>query len=76
MAAGAVYINEYIKYSLNNYDISISLFSPHTKNKSKQTWDKHSKPRPVKQRGVSRNEGRGDKNKKYEHPINPNKRKK
>jgi hypothetical protein len=40
------------------------------------TSDKHTKTRSGSSYGKNRNINRGMKNKKHEHPINPNKRKK
>lgn len=57
-----------------NYNLQ---FKEHTKGKRPSTKDTHTKRRagdPT--RGVSRNNKRGDKNKKHMHPINPNKQKK
>ena len=53
-----------------------TLFSPHTKGAKSSTWDKHTGPRSGSSYGHTRNMNRGAKNKKHEHPINPNKRKK
>lgn len=48
----------------------------HKKNSRPSTKDKHTKHRPGESYGQNRNKNRGNKNKKNEHPINPNKRKK
>ena len=48
----------------------------HTKNARSSTKDKHTKHRSGSSYGESRNNNRGDKNKKYSKPSNPNKKKK
>jgi len=47
---------------------------PEGKTGKKRTWDKHSKKRAGQLYGDSRNSKRGNKNKKYRRPANPNKR--
>jgi hypothetical protein len=48
----------------------------HTKNPTPSNRDKHTKRRAGKTYGKVKNQNRGDKNKKYEHPVNPNKKRK
>ena len=57
-----------------NKQNGVFLYSEHTKNKSHHTKDKHTKRRAGGRYDVNTNANRGNKNKKHEHPINPNKR--
>jgi len=54
---------------------SITVNAEHTKGARNSTRDKHTKTRSGISYGQNRNMSRGDKNKKHEHPMNPNKRK-
>ena len=54
---------------------SITINATHTKGARNSTSDKHTKTRSGSSYGHNRNMNRGLKNKKHEHPINPNKRK-
>lgn len=61
-------------------NVSISDNSPfyeaeHIKNRSKKNWDKHTNHRSGVDYGMNRNDKRGNKNKKYIKPENPNRRK-
>ena len=47
----------------------------HIKNRSKKNWDKHTNHRSGVDYGMNRNDKRGNKNKKYIKPENPNRRK-
>lgn len=54
---------------------SVLQASEHTKNQRPSTRQKHTKRRAGMTYGSNRNDNRGNKNKKRQHPINPNKRK-
>ncbi|HAS39833.1 MAG TPA: hypothetical protein DCS93_05110 [Microscillaceae bacterium] len=47
----------------------------HRTNKRKSNWNKHTNRRAGKQYGTNKNNNRGNKNKKYAKPTNPNKKK-
>ena len=60
---------------LSNSKDAIVIKAEHTKGTRPSTKDKHTKHRAGKSYGQQRNMNRGAKNKKYEHPMNPNKKK-
>lgn len=55
---------------------SVQMASEHKKGARGSTYDKHTARRSGKSYGESRNNNRGDKNKKYQKSPNPNKKKK
>ena len=52
------------------------LKAVHRKNVHQSNYDKHTKHRSGASYGHNKNQKRGNKNKKHEHPVNPNKRRK
>ena len=46
----------------------------HRKNKSKARWQRHSEKRAGETYDEAQNQKKGDKNKKYQKPANPNKK--
>lgn len=78
VAAGAIYTYNVVQSFVNSYDTgkqyTMPMAAEHTKGKRPSTKQKHTKRRPGETYGKHRNEPRGNKNRKREHPINPNKR--
>ena len=52
----------------------LAFAAKHRKNKRKSNWQKHSKKRAGQTYGQGQNQKKGTKNKKYQPPVNPNKK--
>jgi len=59
----------------SNWHPSVVHYGEHTKGARPSTRDKHTSTRSGSNYGENRNNKRGDNNKKYKKPANPNKKK-
>ena len=53
---------------------SVLLYKAHSQHETKANWDKHSGRRAGKQYNINQNNKKGEKNRTYKTPPNPNKK--